>query len=152
MTELAAGEEFAGHRIEGVAGRGGMGVVYRARQLDLDRLVALKLIAPALAQDQAFRDRFVRESRAAAAIDDPHVIPIHYAGEQRRDAVHRDAPRRGPGPADARARERTASSPSAPRASSRSSRGALDAAHATGSSTATSSPRTSSSAPASTST
>ena len=54
MTELAAGEEFAGHRIEGVAGRGGMGVVYRARQLDLDRLVALKLIAPSLAQDQAF--------------------------------------------------------------------------------------------------
>ncbi len=81
MDELRPGDEFAGHRIESVAGRGGMGVVYRAIQLDLERAVALKLIAPSLAQDPAFRERFVRESRAAAAIDHPHVIPIHYAGE-----------------------------------------------------------------------
>ena len=59
-----------------------MGVVYRATQLDLDRPVALKLIAPQLAEDPAFRERFVRESRIAAAIDHPHVIPIYYAGEQ----------------------------------------------------------------------
>jgi streptogramin lyase len=81
VTDLTEGDEFAGHRIEGMAGRGGMGVVYRARQLDLDRLVALKLIAPSLAEDQAFRDRFIAESRAAAAIDHPNVIPVYYAGE-----------------------------------------------------------------------
>ena len=58
-----------------------MGVVYRALQLDLERLVALKLIAPSLAEDPEFRDRFVRESRAAASIDHPNVIPIYYTGE-----------------------------------------------------------------------
>ena len=72
---------FAGHRITGVAGRGGMGVVYRAVQLDLDRAVALKLIAADLAEDSSFRDRFVRESRLAASIDHPNVIPIYYTGE-----------------------------------------------------------------------
>jgi len=75
------GDSFAGHRIEGIAGRGGMGVVYRATQLDLERTVALKLIAPQLAQDPDFRDRFVRESRVAASIDHPNVIPIFYTGE-----------------------------------------------------------------------
>ena len=79
--ELQEGDVFAGHRILGVAGRGGMGVVYRAQQLDLDRVVALKLIASGLAADPAFRERFVRESRAAAAIDHPNVIPVYYAGE-----------------------------------------------------------------------
>jgi predicted Ser/Thr protein kinase len=73
---------FAGHRIEAVAGRGGMGVVYRAIQLDLDRTVALKLIATQLALDDEFRGRFVAESRAAAAIDHPNVIPIYYTGEE----------------------------------------------------------------------
>src|SRR3954452_23511467 len=58
-----------------------MGVVYRAVQLDLDRLVALKLIASQLAEDPAFRERFVRESRLAAAVDHPNVIPIYYTGE-----------------------------------------------------------------------
>lgn len=58
-----------------------MGVVYRATQLDLDRTVALKVIAPALAEDPEFRTRFVRESRVAASIDHPNVIPIYYAGE-----------------------------------------------------------------------
>jgi YVTN family beta-propeller protein len=81
VPELKPGDDFAGHRITGVAGRGGMGVVYRAVQLDLDRAVALKLIAPQLAEDPAFRDRFVRESRLAAAIDHPNVIPIYYTGE-----------------------------------------------------------------------
>jgi serine/threonine protein kinase/streptogramin lyase len=78
--ELQPGDEFAGHRIEGVAGRGGMGVVYRARQLDLDRAVALKLIAGAMAEDDGFRDRFIRESRVAASIDHPNVIPVYYSG------------------------------------------------------------------------
>jgi len=81
VPELREGDEFAGHRILGVAGRGGMGVVYRAQQLDLDRPVALKLIAPQLAEDTAFRERFARESRAAASIDHPNVIPIYYTGE-----------------------------------------------------------------------
>ncbi len=79
--ELQPGDEFAGHRILGLAGRGGMGVVYRAQALDLDRTVALKLIAPSLALDDAFRARFDREARAAAAIDHPNAIPIFYAGE-----------------------------------------------------------------------
>ena len=76
------GSVFAGHRIEAVAGRGGMGVVYRARQLSLDRIVALKVIAPALMQDDAIRRRFLRESRVAASIDHPNVIPIYYTGEE----------------------------------------------------------------------
>jgi DNA-binding beta-propeller fold protein YncE/predicted Ser/Thr protein kinase len=80
-TELQAGEVFAGYRVTGVAGRGGMGVVYRAEQLDLQRPVALKLIATPLARDEDFRERFVRESRAAAAIDHPNVIPVYSAGE-----------------------------------------------------------------------
>ncbi len=81
MSDFETGAVFAGHRIEAVAGRGGMGVVYRAVQLDLDRLVALKLIAAQFAQDDEFRERFVRESRAAASIDHPNVIPIYYTGE-----------------------------------------------------------------------
>ncbi|MBI5104590.1 MAG: serine/threonine protein kinase, partial [Solirubrobacterales bacterium] len=59
-----------------------MGVVYRALQLDLERPVALKLIATHLARDDGFRERFVRESRAAAAIDHPNVIPVYGAGEE----------------------------------------------------------------------
>ena len=81
VMDFGPGDVFAGHRIEAVAGRGGMGVVYRAIQVDLDRPVALKVIAPHLAQDEAFRKRFVAESRVAAAIDHPHVLPIYYAGE-----------------------------------------------------------------------
>jgi streptogramin lyase/predicted Ser/Thr protein kinase len=80
-SELEAGDVFAGYRVTGVAGRGGMGVVYEAQQLDLQRPVALKLIATPLARDEAFRERFVRESRAAAAIDHPNVIPVYSAGE-----------------------------------------------------------------------
>ena len=73
---------FGGYRIEAVAGRGGMGVVYRAVQLDLGRPVALKLIASDRAADPDFRERFQRESRMAAAIDHPNVVPVHGAGEQ----------------------------------------------------------------------
>jgi streptogramin lyase/predicted Ser/Thr protein kinase len=80
-SELQAGDVFAGYRVTGIAGRGGMGVVYEAQQLDLQRPVALKLIATPLARDEAFRERFVRESRAAAAIDHPNVIPVYSAGE-----------------------------------------------------------------------
>jgi serine/threonine protein kinase len=76
------GTVLAGLRIEAVVGRSGMGVVYRATQLDLDRTVAVKVIAAELLDDDAARSRFVQESRLAASIDHPHVIPIHGAGEE----------------------------------------------------------------------
>ena len=82
-AELAAEERFAEHRILGVAGRGGMGVVYHAIHEPLQRHVALKLIAPALAADESFRARFQRECQAAASIRHPHVLPVYHAGEQR---------------------------------------------------------------------
>ena len=81
--ELAIGSTFAGHRIEAIAGRGGMGVVYRATDLTLDRRVALKLLVPSLARDPVFRARFERECRLAAALDHPHVVPIFHAGAER---------------------------------------------------------------------
>jgi DNA-binding beta-propeller fold protein YncE len=78
----AVGAVFAGHRIEAVIGEGGMGVVYRARNLALDRLRALKVLAPSLSADNRFRERFRRESRLAASIEHPNVIPVHQAGEE----------------------------------------------------------------------
>ena len=81
MPEVSIGDVLAGYRIEALAGRGGMGVVFKATQLALERRVALKVIAPELAQDEAFRERFKRESKTAAAIEHPHVIPVHEAGE-----------------------------------------------------------------------
>ena len=78
---IGPGSTFAGYRIESLIGRGGMGIVYRATDLSLERPVALKLIAPELAQDERFRARFLREPRLAASLDHPHVIPIHEAGE-----------------------------------------------------------------------
>src|SRR5918996_2694458 len=75
------GTTFAGYRVESLIGRGGMGVVYLARDLSLDRPVALKLIAPELADDQQFRARFLREPKLAASLDHPNVIPIYEAGE-----------------------------------------------------------------------
>jgi YVTN family beta-propeller protein len=83
MPELAPGDEFAGHLIEGIAGRGGMGVVYRARHLALDHLVALKVISPERAGEDVFKQRFVSESRIAVSIRHPNVVPIHHAGEER---------------------------------------------------------------------
>jgi serine/threonine-protein kinase len=82
VPDLLPGAEIAGCRIEAVAGRGGMGIVYRATQLSLGRPVAVKLIAPDRAGDPGFRERFERESRVAAAIDHPNVIPVYAAGEE----------------------------------------------------------------------
>jgi serine/threonine protein kinase len=85
MTErisLAAGDVIAGYRLDELAGRGGMGVVFRATHIALDRRVAVKLITPQLAADEMFRQRFQRESRVAASIDHPHVIPIFDAGDE----------------------------------------------------------------------
>ena len=81
MADISIGSTIAGYRIEALAGRGGMGVVYRATQLGLNRPVALKLIASDLAHDPAFRERFKHESEMAAAIDHPNVIPVYEAGE-----------------------------------------------------------------------
>ena len=80
--EPAIGGKFAGHRIEGVVGRGGMGVVYRALDVRLQRLIALKLMSPQYAEDREFRQRFERESQLAASLEHPHVIPIYQAGEE----------------------------------------------------------------------
>ncbi len=75
------GSRIAGYLLEEQIGQGGMAVVFRAHDERLDRRVALKILAPALAADEAFRQRFIRESRAAAAVDDPHIIPVFEAGE-----------------------------------------------------------------------
>ena len=83
MPELSPGELLGGCRVEGVIARGGMGVVYRAVQLDLQRPVALKVITADRAGDPEFRERFTRESRMAAAIDHPNVVPVYAAGEDR---------------------------------------------------------------------
>jgi ketosteroid isomerase-like protein len=82
MTDVLEGAHIAGCRIEAVAGRGGMGIVYKATQLSLARPVAVKLIAPEHAADAGFRERFERESRMAAAIEHPNVIPVYAAGEE----------------------------------------------------------------------
>ena len=79
--KLALGTDFAGHRIDGFVGQGGMGLVFRATDLALGRTVALKVIAPEAAGNPVFRTRFERECRAAAAIDHPHVVQIFHAGE-----------------------------------------------------------------------
>ena len=79
----AVGTMVAGYRIVAAVGRGGMGVVYRAEEVGLGgRPVALKLLPPALAGDPAFRERFLREMRVAAAIDHPNIIPVYRAGEE----------------------------------------------------------------------
>jgi predicted Ser/Thr protein kinase len=81
VTSTRIGTEIAGYRIERLLGRGGMSVVYLAEHMRLGRKVALKLLAPALSEDDSFRERFIRESRRAAELDHPNVIPIYDAGE-----------------------------------------------------------------------
>ena len=76
------GTEFAGYRIEGLIGRGGMSVVYRAENARLGNTVALKLLAEELADDESFRERFVRESRTAARLNHPNIVTIYDAGDE----------------------------------------------------------------------
>jgi serine/threonine-protein kinase len=80
-SDPRVGTELAGFRIEGVLGRGGMGVVYVAEQLRYGRRVALKVLAPELTGDQQFRERFELEWRTAARMEHPNIIPIYEAGE-----------------------------------------------------------------------
>jgi len=75
------GEVFEGHLIEGELGRGGMGKVFRARNIMLERARAIKVIAPELSADPAYAARFRRESRLAASVEHPNVVPVHGAGE-----------------------------------------------------------------------
>src|SRR5215469_13174368 len=79
--DFPPGARIANYRIEQLLGRGGMAVVYRASDVRLDRQVALKILTPELARNDAFRQRFILESRAAAAVDHPNVIPVFEAGE-----------------------------------------------------------------------
>lgn len=79
--ELPAGMSVGPYRIASLIGRGGMGVVYLAEHVTLGRRVALKVVAPELAEDHAFRERFLREARLAASLDHPNIIPVYDAGE-----------------------------------------------------------------------
>ena len=81
-ANLDPGTEFAGHLIEAEVGRGGMGIVYRARHLALDRIRALKILAPELSGDDAYALRFRRECRLAASVEHPNLVTIHHAGEE----------------------------------------------------------------------
>jgi CheY-like chemotaxis protein len=75
------GEELAGYRIEALAGRGGMGIVFRAEHLTLGRHVALKVLTGDLAGNRSFRQRFIREAQTAARLDHPNIVPVFDAGE-----------------------------------------------------------------------
>jgi DNA-binding beta-propeller fold protein YncE/predicted Ser/Thr protein kinase len=81
VGDFSIGEEIAGYRIEELIARGGMGVVYRATHLGLDRPVALKVISRELADRRGFRERFLRESRLAARLEHPSVVPIYDSRE-----------------------------------------------------------------------
>ena len=81
LAEFRVGSLLAGYRLERAVGAGGMAVVFRARDERLGRPVALKILSPGLASGSEFRQRFIAESRAAAAVDDPHIIPVYEAGE-----------------------------------------------------------------------
>ena len=76
------GDEFAGYRLVSLIGHGGMSIVYRAEHIGLERTVALKLLSPQVSEDEDFRERFQRESKVAAALEHPNIIPIYEAGEE----------------------------------------------------------------------
>jgi serine/threonine-protein kinase len=79
---LSPGSTFAGYEVESVVGAGGIGILYRARQVRLDRPVALKLVEPEAARDPVVRERLRREARTVAALDHPNVVPLYEAGEE----------------------------------------------------------------------
>jgi serine/threonine protein kinase len=79
---LSPGSTIAGYEVESVVGAGGIGILYRARQVRLDRPVALKLVESDMAQDPVIRERLRREARTVAALDHPNVVPIYEAGEE----------------------------------------------------------------------
>jgi serine/threonine protein kinase len=79
---LAPGSNFAGYEVESVVGAGGIGILYRARQVRLDRPVALKLVESDVARDPVIRERLRREARMVAALDHPNVVPLYAAGDE----------------------------------------------------------------------
>lgn len=78
---LSPGSTFGGYEVESVVGLGGIGILYRARQVRLDRPVALKLVEPTIARDPVIRERLRREARTVASLDHPNVVPLYEAGE-----------------------------------------------------------------------
>jgi serine/threonine-protein kinase len=80
--EPVEGTPFGRYRLIELLGRGGMGEVWRAHDTAIDRIVALKVLLPHYAQNRTFTQRFRREARAAARLDDPHVVPIYDVGEE----------------------------------------------------------------------
>ena len=78
---LSPGDTLGGYRILDVIGIGGMAIVYRAEQMSLGREVALKVLAPELSRDEAFRERFRREGKNVAALDHTHIVTVHDSGE-----------------------------------------------------------------------
>src|SRR5262249_23927247 len=82
LPRLEHGSTFAGYWIDRLIDRGGMGVVYKAMDVDLDRAVALKLIAPEYTEDESAVTRFKTESRVAASLEHPNIVPVHRGGEE----------------------------------------------------------------------
>jgi class 3 adenylate cyclase/tetratricopeptide (TPR) repeat protein len=81
-AEIRPGSDLAGYRLVSLLGRGGMSTVFVAEDLHLGRAVALKVLSSDLAENPEFRDRFVRESRLAASLDHPNIVPVYSAGEE----------------------------------------------------------------------
>jgi serine/threonine protein kinase len=81
VPALSAGSRLGAYEVQGLIRRGGMGVVYRARHAHLNRDVALKILPPEYADHEAFRERFIRESQSAAALNHPHIVTVYDAGE-----------------------------------------------------------------------
>jgi predicted Ser/Thr protein kinase len=130
-VSLGVGDTLGEYRIDALLGRGGMGTVYLATHERLGRKVALKLLAPELGHDEAFRERFLRESRLAASLDHPNVIPIYDANEI--DGVLYLAMRYVNGPSlQSLVRERGPLSPGETSRIADQVAGALDAAHRAG--------------------
>ena len=81
MVSPVATDSFGHYELRELLGRGGMGQVFRAYDAATDRIVALKVLPPHMAEDNEFQQRFRREARIAASLNDPHVVPIHSYGE-----------------------------------------------------------------------
>ena len=130
---IAAGELIAGYEIGALVGRGGMGEIYRALDVQLERRVALKLLAESYTEDEGFRERLLRESRLAASLDHPNVVADLRGRRGGRPAVHRDALRRRASTCKALLRSEGAARRRRARSRSTSQvADALDAAHARG--------------------
>ena len=139
---LEIGSVFRGYRIDSVIGHGGMGAVYLATHLRLERRVAIKVLLPELAADESFRERFIRESQLAASLEHPNIVPVYDSDEE--DGVLYIAMRFIEGEdLGSMLRRNGALDPALAVSVIGQAGSALDAAHAPASSTATSSPRTS---------